>query len=63
MKYKPVPVPEDLIGAINEMDLFTNKIQINHFDSDHLTTENDYSDNNEAEGQTGRKIQGTRRRN
>ena len=35
MKYKQTHVPEDLINAINETDSFNNKIQTNHFDSDH----------------------------
>ena len=33
MKYQPVPVPENLIKTISETDSFTNKIQINHSNS------------------------------
>ena len=45
LKYIPVPMPEDLIEVINEMDTFTTNIQINHFDSDHYTAQEDYFDN------------------
>ena len=45
LKCKLVPMPEDLIKAINEMNLFTIIIQINHFDSDHYTTQEDHFDN------------------
>ena len=34
-------MPENLIETINETDLFTTKIQIDHFDSDHVTAEDD----------------------
>ena len=41
-KYKSIPISEDLIKAINKMDTFTNKIQIDHFDNDHYTAQDDY---------------------
>ena len=52
MKYQTVPVPEDLIEAINETDLFTNKMQINHFGSDYFTAQDDHYNNNENDSQT-----------
>mgnify|MGYP005669607397 CR=1 FL=1 len=33
-KCKPVPMPEDIIQAVNEMGTITNKIHLDHFDSD-----------------------------
>ena len=36
-KCKPVPMPEDIIQAVNEMGTITNKIQLNHFDCDQRT--------------------------
>ena len=33
-KFQPVPMPEDLIQAVNEVDTITKKIQLDHFDSD-----------------------------
>ena len=51
MKYKLVPVSEDLIQVINEMNSFTTKIQINHFNSDHFTAQDDHFDNTKDNGQ------------
>ena len=51
LKYKPVPMPEDLIKAINETDSFTTNIQINHFDSDHYTAQEDHFDNTQDDDQ------------
>ena len=50
-KYKPVTIPDDLIEAINKMDTFTNKIQINYFDSDHYIAEEDHFDNTQNDNQ------------
>ena len=36
-KYKPVPISEDIIQAVNEMGTITNKIQLDHFDCDQHT--------------------------
>ena len=52
MKYQPIHVPEDPIKAINETDLFNNKIQTNYNNSDHFNVQDDYSDNYEDNGQT-----------
>ena len=51
IKYQPIYVPEDLTKAINETDLFTNKIQTNHFNSDHFIVQDNYSDNYKDGGQ------------
>ena len=40
MKYQSVLVPKDLIKAMNETDLSDNKIQVNHFDSNHSIVRN-----------------------
>ena len=52
IKYQPVPMLEDLIKAINETDSFTNKIQINYFDGEHLTAKDDHTNNDKVDGQT-----------
>ena len=44
-------MPEDLIETINEMDTFTTNIQINYFDSDHYTAQEDHFDNIQDDGQ------------
>ena len=44
-------MPENLIEAINEMDKFTTNIQIDHFDSDHYTAQEDHIDNIQDDGQ------------
>ena len=41
-KYKPVPMPEDLIETISKMVTFTNNIQTIHFDRDQHTAQQDY---------------------
>ena len=41
-KLKPVPMPEDIIGAVNEMSIITNKIHLNHFNCDHHTSQQDH---------------------
>ena len=51
LKYKPVPMPKDLIETINVMDIFTINIQIDHFDSDHYTTQEDHFDNTQDDNQ------------
>ena len=38
-------MPEDLIKAINEMDIFTTNMKIEYFDSDHYTAQGDHFDN------------------
>ena len=38
INYQSVPVPDDLIEAINKIDSINNKIQIDHFGSDLCTT-------------------------
>ena len=38
-------MPEDLIKVINKMNTFTNKIRINHFDSNQPVNRNHHSDN------------------
>ena len=42
---------EDLIKAINEIDTFTTDIQIDYFDSDHYTAQEDRFDNAQDDGQ------------
>ena len=37
INYQLIHIPTDIIKAINEEDLFNNKIQTNHFDSNHFT--------------------------
>ena len=36
-KCKFVPMPKDIIQAVNEMSAITNKIQLNHFNRDQHT--------------------------
>ena len=43
---------EDLIKAVNETDSFNNKIQVDHFGSDHFTVQDNNSDNNKDDSQT-----------
>ena len=52
MKYQSVPVPEDLIKAINKTDSSNNKIQVDHVNSEDSIVQNDHSNNNKDEGQT-----------
>ena len=51
MKYQTVPVPENLFETINETDLFTIKIQINHSDGNRFTAQNNHFDNTKDDGQ------------
>ena len=54
MTYQPIHLPEDLIEVINETDSSNNKIQVNHFDSNHSLVQDDHSNNNKDDGQTPR---------
>ena len=57
MKYQPVPVPENLFKTINDTDSFTTKIQINQFDGDRFTDQDDHFDDTENDGRTqGNKV-------
>ena len=38
----------------NKTDPSNNKIQVNHFDSNHSIVQDNYSNNNEDDGQTSR---------
>ena len=49
-EYQSVPVPEDLIEAINETDSSDNKIHVNHFNGDHSIVQDDYFNNNDDDG-------------
>ena len=51
-KYQPISVPKDLIEAITETDSVTTKIQIDHFDSDPFTAQDDHINNTKDNGQT-----------
>ena len=51
MKYQPIPVPEDLLEAINKMDSFTTKIQIDRFHSNRFTGQDDHIDNTKDDSQ------------
>ena len=50
MTYQPIHVPEDLIEAINKMDSSNNKIQVDHFDSNHSIVQDGHSNNNKDSG-------------
>ena len=52
MKYQTAPVPEDLIKVSNKKNPFTNKIQVDHFDSYHFTAQDNRSNNNKDDSQT-----------
>ena len=52
MKYQPIHIPEDLIKAINETDLFNNKIQSNQFDRGHFIVQDDNSHSYEVDWRT-----------
>ena len=45
-------MPEGQIETINGTDSFSTKIQINQFNSDHFTAQNDHFDNTQDVGQT-----------
>ena len=49
-EYQSVPVPEDLIEAINETGSSDNKVQVNHVDSDHSIVQDDHSNNDDDYG-------------
>ena len=51
-EYQSVPSPEELIEAISKPDLYDNKIQFNHFDSDHSIVRDDHSNNHNKNGHT-----------
>ena len=51
LKYRPVPMPEDLIKAINEIDTIATNIQIDQFYSDHYITQEDYFNNTQNDNQ------------
>ena len=40
-EWQSVPVSEDLIEAISKTDSYNNKIQVNHFNSDHSIVRDD----------------------
>ena len=48
IKYQPIHAPEDLIETINEEDLFNNRIQTNHFNSENCIPKDDNFDNTEV---------------
>ena len=54
MKYQPVPVPvpENLFKTINETDSFTTKIQIDQFDSDRFTAQDEHFNNTKDDDET-----------
>ena len=43
MKYQSVPLPEDLIKAMNKTDSSDNKIQVNHSNGDHSIVQDNHS--------------------
>ena len=45
MEYQPVPVHENIFETISETDSFTNKIQIDHANSNHFTVQNYHFNN------------------
>ena len=51
-KYQSVSIPKDLIETINETNLSNNKIQVDHFDSDHSIIRDDHFNNNNDKGRT-----------
>ena len=52
IKSKPLPVPKNLFKTINEKDIFTNKIQINRFNSDRFISQDDSSNDTKDDGWT-----------
>ena len=50
-KYKPVPMPEDIIQAVYEMGTYTNKIDLNHFDRDQYTVHQNHFGNTPDDNQ------------
>ena len=51
MKYKLVPVLENLFKSFNEKDRFTSKIQVDWFDSDHSIGQDNHFNNTEDDCQ------------
>ena len=51
-EYQLVPVPEDLIKAINKTDSSNNKIQVDHLNSEDSIVQDDHSNNNKDDNQT-----------
>ena len=47
-----VPVPEDLIEAISKTDSYENKFQVNNFDRNYYTVQDDQSNNNDNDSHT-----------
>ena len=43
IKYQSVPVPKDLIEAVNETDSSDNKIHVNHFNNDYFIVQDNHS--------------------
>ena len=54
MTYQLIHVPEDLVEVINKTDSSNNKVQVNHFDSNHYIVQDNYSNNNKDDGHTPR---------
>ena len=52
MKYQLVPMSENLFRTINETDSFTTKIQIDQFNSDRFTDQDDHFKDTKNEDQT-----------
>ena len=52
VKYQSVPVSKDLIEAISKTDQSDNKIQVNHFDSNHSIVQDDHFNNKDNDGRT-----------
>ena len=51
-EYQSVPVPEDLIEAINEINLYDNKTQVIYFNSNHSIAQDDHLSNHNEDGHT-----------
>ena len=52
IKYQPVSMPGNLFKTTNGIDSLTTKIQINYFDSDQFTAQDNHFNNTKDEGQT-----------
>ena len=50
-KCKPVPMPKDIIQAVNEINTITNKIQLDHFDRDQHTVQQNHFGNTKDDNQ------------
>ena len=51
-EYQSVPVSDDLIEAINETNLYDNKIQVIHLKGNHSIAQDDYSGKHNKKGHT-----------